>query len=306
MTDSSDRSLMSWFNLRFDMVGFVAAIAALFVGVLLGWLWSPLFWIGAIASIVFLLAAKWNGRVPPGLPTAVVSPVDGIVTSITETEPPIELRMGVARAKRVRISSGPFSSNKLHAPITGRVETLIMDQGLQTMPFAFSPEPDGLMDAYVTFESRGQEVGLRVATGGLGPRLDFAIEAGDMMQLGKRIGTRRLGGWLDLYLPLECGVLVWKGQTLVAGETVLSRLSPMGDIQLERSSNDEMSEDIEAFLLSELGDKDALDVEVEVSNSTTGASDEAAGTIANNPTDTSDMFKRLRKIASEDTETDEN
>ena len=52
------------------------------------------------------------------------------------------------------------------------------------------------------------------------------------MRLGRPFGTRRLGGWCDIYVPGNTGVLIWPGQTLIGGETVLGRLKSQGDTDL--------------------------------------------------------------------------
>src|SRR5690606_37304873 len=93
-------------------------------------------------------------------------------------------------------------------------------------------EDDGLARAYLTFESRGQQVGVRLASGGLGPRIDLAVEAGDIVRLGRPFGTRRLGGWCDVFVPTAVGMLIWPGQTLVGGETVMGRLKAQADTDL--------------------------------------------------------------------------
>jgi phosphatidylserine decarboxylase len=50
-----------------------------------------------------------------------------------------------------------------------------------------------------------------------------------VVRLGRAFGTRRLGGWCDLYLPAGLSVVVWPGQTLVGGETVIGRMRSTGD-----------------------------------------------------------------------------
>jgi phosphatidylserine decarboxylase len=89
---------------------------------------------------------------------------------------------------------------------------------------AFRPDDEGLTRAYVSFESAGEQAGLALSTGGFGPRIELDVETGDVVRLGRAFGTRRLGGWCDLYLPASLNILVWPGQTLIGGETVIGRL----------------------------------------------------------------------------------
>jgi phosphatidylserine decarboxylase len=227
MADEIERRSMPWLNVVFDWEGVAAAAAAFLAALLLGWIWSPLFWIGFTAMVAALAAGRWSRRTPPDIVDGVVAPCDGIVLSIERSEPPTALRLSTEDTVRVRISSSPIASNKLYTPIAGGVDLISLAQGEPNVPVAFRPDDDGLTRAYVTFESAGEQAGMALATGGLGPRLELMVETGDVVRLGRAFATRRLGGWCDLYLPASMAVLVWPGQTLVGGETVIGRLHAM-------------------------------------------------------------------------------
>lgn len=229
MADEIERRSMPWLNVVFDWEGVAAAAAAFLAALLLGWIWSPLFWIGFVAMVAALAAGSWSRRTPPDIVDGVVAPCDGIVLSIERSEPPTALRLSTEDTVRVRISSSPIASNKLYTPIAGGVDLISFAQGEPNVPVAFRPDDDGLTRAYVTFESAGEQAGMALATGGLGPRLELMVETGDVVRLGRAFATRRLGGWCDLYLPASMAVLVWPGQTLVGGETVIGRLHAMAD-----------------------------------------------------------------------------
>ena len=229
MADEIERRAMPWLNVVFDWEGVAAAAAAFLAALLLGWIWSPLFWIGFVAMVAALAAGRWSRRTPPDIVDGVVAPCDGIVLSIERSEPPTALRLSTEDTVRVRISSSPIASNKLYTPIAGGVDLISFAQGEPNVPVAFRPDDDGLTRAYVTFESAGEQAGMALATGGLGPRLELMVETGDVVRLGRAFATRRLGGWCDLYLPASMAVLVWPGQTLVGGETVIGRLHAMAD-----------------------------------------------------------------------------
>ncbi|MBA3067544.1 MAG: hypothetical protein FP825_03565 [Hyphomonas sp.] len=230
MSDEFERRPMPWLNIMLDWEGVAAAAGAFLAALLLGWIWSPLFWIGFAAMLVALAAGRWSRRSPPDVADGVVAPCDGVVVSIERSEPPTALRMSSNDLVRVRISSSPSSANKLYTPIAGGVDLITVSQGEPSVPLAMRPDDEGLTRAYITFESAGERAGVALATGGLGPRIDLDIETGDVVRLGRAFGTRRLGGWCDLYLPAGLSVLVWPGQSLIGGETVIGRMrSAAGD-----------------------------------------------------------------------------
>ncbi len=232
MSDDLESTKTPWWTLGFDVEGLVAALGALLVGILLGWLWSPLFWIGFTAMLVALAAGRRSKRTPPELDSAIVAPCDGRVVSIDRMEAPTEMRMEADVVNRIRIASSPTSTNKLYSPIAGDVDLASVEAGEATQFFATKPEMDGLCLAHVLVSRGTHQVGMRLAQGGFGPRLDLDVEVGDTVRLGRAFGTRRLGGWCDIYLPDGPDVMIWVGQSLVGGETVLARLAPIRDEDL--------------------------------------------------------------------------
>ncbi len=229
MSDEFERRPMPWLNFTLDWEGVAAAAGAFLAALLLGWIWSPLFWIGFVLMLGAIASGRWSRRFPADVADGVVAPCDGVVVSIERSEPPTALRMSSDNLVRVRIASSPVSTNKLYTPIAGGVDLISVAQGEPSVPMALRPDDEGLTRAYVTFESAGERVGVALATGGLGPRIDLDIETGDVVRLGRAFGTRRLGGWCDLYLPAGLSVLVWPGQTLVGGETVIGRMRSGGN-----------------------------------------------------------------------------
>lgn len=213
-----------WARTRFDLEGIVGALAAWLVGVLLGWLWSPLFWFGAIVAVLILLATRYQKRVSPETADLVIAPCDGVVHSIEHSAIPAELRIGGGQRVRVRISSSPFATNPVYASMTGEISSLILEEPDSSVILAREPGLAGLAVANISVQSLGEKIGYRVVTGGFGPRLEMIAEAGDAVRAGRVIAKRRLGGWCDVYLPEGTSVGVQAGQTLIGGETVLCQL----------------------------------------------------------------------------------
>ncbi len=213
-----------WARTSFDLEGIVGALAAWLVGLLLGAIWSPLFWLGFVAAIVILLATRKQTRTSPDIANLVTAPCDGIVQSVTRAVPPGELRLGGGERLRLRISSSPMATNPVYAVMTGEVTSVILEEPDTSVIFASEPDTPGLATAHISYESLGERVGCTVATGGFGPRLEVFSEMGDPVRAGRVIGKRRLGGWCDVYLDADARVLVRAGQTLIGGETMLCRL----------------------------------------------------------------------------------
>lgn len=222
MSDEADRQSLPWMNTGFDWEAVAAAAGAFLAALLLGWIWAPLFWIGFAAMALALAAGRWSRRTPPDLAYGVVAPCDGVVVSVGYGDAPAALRLRRESLVRVRVASSPISTNKLYAPMAGGIEVVSLKQGESGQPFALKPDEEGLSRAYVTFESQNEQAGVVLTTGGLGPRIELSVDPADVVRLGRSFGTRRLGGWCDIYLPGDIRTHVWPGQTLIGGETVIA------------------------------------------------------------------------------------
>ena len=297
MTDDDlSRQSFPWLRSGFDLEGYAGAAACLLIGFLLAMLWWPLFLLGLFAGLVILLATRTAERTPPEAEGLIVSPTDGLVVSVGGATPPDELRLTGSSWTRVRIAVGPTKTNGVHAPMDGAIDHVIRETGDPAAFAAMKPDRPGLTVAYVSLESGARAVGMRLATGGLGPRLEIAHESGDAVRLGRNIGTLRLGGWCDLYVPGGVGVVPRPGQTLVGAETVIARFgdsaSDLFDTETEETApvpDDEEPEDapVEAELV--IDEEDELTLE-ELGGGDKGSADEE-------DEDVSEMFARLRQEA---------
>ncbi|MEO1406501.1 MAG: hypothetical protein AAFV54_08420 [Pseudomonadota bacterium] len=221
----SVRDNRPWAQIGFDLEGIVGALAAWLVGLLLGAIWGPLFWVGAAAAVIILLATRKQERTAPDAANLVTAPCDGVVQSVMLGPPPPELRLPATDHLRVRVASSPVSPNTVHAPITGELKSIIQEEPNPSVMLATAPDLPGLAVAHLSFASMGEAVGLTIATGGFGPRLEVIGDSGDAVRTGRVVAKRRLGGWCDIYLRPEARLLVREGQTLIGSETVLCRLS---------------------------------------------------------------------------------
>ena len=291
------RKSFPWLRAGFDLEGYVGALAAWLVGILLGIVWGPLFWIGFVAAIIILFATRTAERTSPDAEDLITAPVDGIVVSVGGAMPPDELRLGGSGWTRVRVSVGPTKTNGVHAPMDGAIDHVILETGDPAAFAAMKPDRPGLAIAFVSLESGSRSVGMRLATGGLGPRLEIAHEAGDAVRLGRNIGTMRLGGWCDLYVPSDVDVLPRPGQTLICAETVIGRFGSAtadlfdreDEVETPAPVDEDPAEDepIEAELV--IDEEDELTLEELAGEDTTSEDDEEE--------DVSEMFARLRKEA---------
>ncbi len=290
------RKSFPWLRSGFDLEGYVGALAAWLVGILVGFIWPPLFWIPFFAAIVILFATRTAERTSPEAEGLIVAPTDGLIVSVGGATPPDELRLDGTGWTRVRVAVGPTKTNGIHAPMDGAIDHVISEVGDPAAFAAMRPDRPGLSVSYVSLESGSRSVGMRFATGGLGPRLEIVNEAGDAVRLGRNIGTLRLGGWCDIYVPAGVEVMPRAGQTLIGAETIIGRFGGAASDLFETETPEPVAEPepegtedepVEAELV--------IDEEDELTLEELAGSDEKAG--EDEDEDVSEMFARLRKEA---------
>jgi phosphatidylserine decarboxylase len=109
--------------------GYVFIGAFAFTSLVLFWLWSPLGWLGTVATLWCAYFFRDPPRVTPIKDGLVVSPADGRVSGIVAAVPPAELGLGVRPLPRVSIFMSVFNCHVNRSPIGGRIEKIAYRPG---------------------------------------------------------------------------------------------------------------------------------------------------------------------------------
>lgn len=289
------RETFPWLRSGFDLEGYVGGLAAWLVGILLGFLWAPLFWIGFIAAVIILLGTRTAERTPPEAEGLIVAPTDGLIVSVGGATPPDELRLEGPDWTRIRVSTGPTKTNGIYAPMDGAIDHVIRETGDPAAFAAMKPDRPGLAVAYIALESGARSIGLRYATGGFGPRLEVDKESGDAVRLGRGIGTLRLGGWYDLYVPGNVAVLPVPGQTLIGSETIIGSFEGASAERVKPETKVEEPEPVEEDDAEDPVEAEpVIDEDDELTLEALSGEEETA---EKQDEDVTKMFARLRKEA---------
>jgi len=197
----------------------IAAIGAF----ILGSLWSPLGWIGAIVTAWVCYFFRDPPRVTPVREGLVVSPADGRVSLITTAVPPLELDLPREAMTRVSVFMNVFDCHVNRSPVSGRVLQILYTPGLFLNAELDKASEDNERNALV-IETGGTRVGVVQIAGLVARRIVSFARIGDALGVGERFGLIRFGSRVDVFLPLGTQVLVGLGQMAIAGETVLADL----------------------------------------------------------------------------------
>jgi phosphatidylserine decarboxylase len=202
--------------------GFKFVLAGVFATVLLFLLWSPAGWAAAVVTLwmVYFFRDPW--RVTPTREGLLVSPADGIVTSVTLARPPPELEMGDVEVARIGIFLNLFDVHVTRAPVGGRVVALRYTKGRFVNASHEEASVNNERMAIRVAPPEGPEIAYVQIAGLVARRIVCDLREGQRIVTGQRMGIIRFGSRVDVYCPPPYVTMVVAGQRMVGGETVLA------------------------------------------------------------------------------------
>jgi phosphatidylserine decarboxylase len=189
--------------------------AAIFAA--LGW------WIAAAGC--FLLAAfmafffRDPERQCPSDDHLVISPADGRVVAVSPVEPGVK-----GSPTQISIFLSPMNVHINRAPIGGEITEVIYKRGAFHVASRDIASVENEQNI-VTIRGRHVTIMFRQIAGLLARRIVLWKKQGDMVAPGERVGLMKFSSRMDVIVPSEVEVLVRKGDRVVAGVTVLGRLT---------------------------------------------------------------------------------
>ncbi len=195
----------------------------------LGLLWPPLGWIGALLTLWCVYFFRDPDRVTPAREGLLVSPADGVVRKVDRAAPPPELEMGDSARPRVCVFMNVFNVHVNRIPIGGTVRKLAYRPGrfLNASLDKASVDNERMslrLDLSRPAGGTPRDLAVVQIAGLVARRILCEVRDGQPVRTGDRFGMIRFGSRVDVYLPDGVAPLVAEGQTAVAGETVIADL----------------------------------------------------------------------------------
>jgi len=197
--------------------GFALASLILF------FLWTPLGWIGTLATAWCAYFFRDPVRVTPLRDGLVVAPADGRVSLVVNAVPPKELGLSDRPLPRISIFMSVFDCHVNRSPVSGRIERMVYRAGKFISADLDKASEDNERNAFIITTARAR-IGVVQIAGLVARRIVPFVQEGQAVAAGDRIGMIRFGSRVDVYLPEGGRALVAEGQSAIAGETVLAYL----------------------------------------------------------------------------------
>jgi phosphatidylserine decarboxylase len=174
----------------------------------LGFFWSLPLWLFCVA-LIFLF--RDPVREIPAIPLAVVSPADGLISKVDTVPDPYLGRV----SRRIVIDMFPIGVFSTRSPIEGKVmdtKNCSITDGKQ-YPHGVWLQTDEKDDVIMVMDK-----------GRLNSKPRCYIRIGEKVGQGQRCGFIRLGGKVEVYLPIASRIGVEQGAKVLAGSDVIATL----------------------------------------------------------------------------------
>jgi phosphatidylserine decarboxylase len=192
------------------------------VSLVLFWLWSPLGWLGTVATLWCVYFFRDPTRVTPVREGLVIAPADGRISQVTVTAPPPELGLGDKPLTRISIFMSVFDCHVNRSPVNGQIERIRYTPGAFLNADLDKASDDNERNGFVLVTAGGTRIGIVQIAGLIARRIVTFVGEGQPIGAGERIGLIRFGSRVDVFLPDGVRPLVTQGQTSIAGETILA------------------------------------------------------------------------------------
>lgn len=202
---------------------FIALFAL--IALILGFVWSPLGWLGLLATVWCVYFFRNPDRVTPSRDGLVISPADGVVCDVGLAVPPPELAMGDAPRQRICVFMSVFDVHVNRVPLSGTVARIAYSPGLFVNASLDKAAQENERMAIRVDLEQGGDVGFVQIAGLVARRIKCDLLEGQKVRTGERFGLIRFGSRVDVYLPQGANPLVPLGARCLAGETVLADLA---------------------------------------------------------------------------------
>ena len=151
-----------------------------------------------------------------------VSPADGVVLQVMETNGPKELNLENKKFTKVSIFMNVFDCHVNRTPCSGEIEEILYVAGKFLNASLDKASEDNERNYYKIKNNFGEEIVVVQIAGLVARRIVTETTKGEKLEQGSRIGMIRFGSRAELYFE-NYKPLVKVDQKTIAGETLIAK-----------------------------------------------------------------------------------
>ena len=200
---------------KFLVIFIVATIVLYFINGFLGF-------IGFVLSIWVYYFFRDPDRISIDDDNYLVSPADGEVLQVIETNGPKELELENKKFTKISIFMNVFDCHVNRTPCAGKISQIIYKPGKFINASLDKASEENERNYYKIKNSLGEDIIVVQIAGLIARRIVNESHEGQELQQGERIGMIRFGSRADVYFE-NYKPLIKVNQKTVAGETLLAK-----------------------------------------------------------------------------------
>jgi len=202
----------------------------LILTIIIGWIWSPLYYVGLTLTLWCIYFFRNPSRTTPELSGSnknnlIISPADGTVIEISKITPTEDIGLPEGKWTRVCIFMNVFDVHVNRSPMLGKItyKKYIPGSFFNASLDKASEKNERLILNMDT--ENGNKIAFVQIAGLVARRIICEVDIGHSLKAGEIFGLIRFGSRVDIYFPSEVSVMVLKGQKMIAGETIIGDFS---------------------------------------------------------------------------------
>jgi len=187
------------------------------------WLFSGiLFFVLLVITIWVYYFFRDPDRVSIEDDSFLVSPADGLITQILETDGPKELNLNNEKFTKISVFMNVFNCHVNRIPITGTINEIFYKPGKFLNASLDKASEENERNYYkITSENKDDIIIVQIA-GLIARRIVCDVSKNQSLKQGERLGMIRFGSRVDIYFK-NFNVLAKVGQNVSAGESLLAK-----------------------------------------------------------------------------------
>ncbi len=220
-----ETEILSKFSLSVNKAGYPFIIIFIIFTLIFFSFSDFLGWIGVILSAWCVYFFRDPERFTPDKQNLVISPADGKIIKVEEAQSPDLLTDKESqKMKKISIFMNVFNVHVNRIPISGKIIWLKYIPGTFFNASLDKASEDNERMIVKLEVSKNCFVYVVQIAGLIARRIKCDLQENQKVSVGDRFGIIRFGSRVDLYIPLESNVNILRGQTSIAGETILAEL----------------------------------------------------------------------------------
>ena len=197
--------------------------------VIFGFVTLILYFISDFLGLIGLVLTIWvyyffrdPDRVSINDDNYLISPADGLVLQVQDTNGPKELNLEDKKFKKVSIFMNVFDCHVNRTPCSGKVTEILYKPGKFLNASLDKASEDNERNYYKISNSSGEDIIVVQIAGLIARRIVCEVNENNELNQGDRIGMIRFGSRADIYFE-NYNPLVKVNQKTIAGETLLAK-----------------------------------------------------------------------------------